>query len=184
MVGLVLPPSMQGKPVWRKLLPTGFSGFDPEQPCGYWPVLWQRWLGYRESDAAFGDFLAFLESLPSGPALDSEALAQQLQPHLARQRNRFFLFILWFFREGARPTPLAELPDLETLLGAEHWAHFTRWHRKYHTDFVALECLLAWQQQPEVRAAYLYRGVELQGVLDYPAFPRMLDSLFHAFTDE
>ncbi|MDH0334388.1 hypothetical protein [Metapseudomonas otitidis] len=184
MVGLVLPSSMQGRPAWRQLLPAGFAGFDPEQPCGYWPSLWRRWLGYRDSDPAFAAFLAFLESLPGQPELSREALAEQLAAHLARPRNRFFLFVVWFFREGAQPTPLASLPDLSALLGEQHWATFCRWHRKYHTDFVALQCLQAWERQPEVKAAYQYRGVDLSGALDYQAFPRMLDSLFNAFSAE
>lgn len=184
MVGLVLPPSMQRKSLAQQLLPAGFSGFDGNTSHGYWPQLWQRWLSYRADDAAFDAFLTFLEQLPTTGEGEREQQVAELAPHLQRPRNLFFLFVIWFFREGAEPTPLNQLPNLQTLLGADYWTQFTRWHRKYHTDFAALACLLAWQQQEQVRAAYHYRGVELQGVLDYPAFPRILDALFHAFTDE
>lgn len=184
MVGLVLPPSMQRKPLCQQLLPAGFDGFDPQSPCGYWPQLWQRWLSFHSADPAFGEFLTVLEGLPKQAISTPAELAQLLEPHLNRPRNLFFVFVIWFFREGAKPTPLSHLPDLQGLLGPVRWAQFRRWHRKYHADFAVLQCLLAWQQQAPVRAAYNYRGVELQGVLDYPAFPHLLNSLFHAFTDE
>ncbi|WP_137279171.1 hypothetical protein [Pseudomonas rhizoryzae] len=184
MVGFVLPSSMQSRPVWRPLLPPGFEAFEPTQSCGYWPSLWRRWLGYRQTDPEFADFLAFLETLPGQPALTQAELIAGLRPHLQAPRNRFFLFILWFFREGPQPTSLASLPDLTPLLGAAYWSDFTRWHRKYHADFSVLQCLQAWQRQPDVRAACHYKGVDLGAIVDYQAVPQLLNALFNAFLAE
>ncbi|NMZ44360.1 hypothetical protein [Pseudomonas oryzihabitans] len=184
MVGFVLPSSMQSRPVWRSLLPPGFESFDPAQPCGYWPSLWQRWIGYRQADPAFADFLTFLEALPRQPTLTQAQLIEELPLYLQAPRNRFFLFLLWFFREGPQPTPLASLPDLAPLLGPAYWSDFLRWHRKYHADFRVLQCLQAWQRQPGVQAACNYKGVDLGAVMDYQAVPQLLHVLFNAFMAE
>ncbi|KTT38989.1 hypothetical protein SB11R_23970, partial [Pseudomonas oryzihabitans] len=133
---------------------------------------------------AFAEFLTLLETLPQQPSLTQNQLSEQLQPHLQWPRNRFFLFILWFFREGPAPTSLGGLPDLASLLGTACWSDFLRWHRKYYADFSVLQCLQAWQRQPGVSAACQYKGVDLGPVLDYQAVPQLLHHLFNAFLAE
>lgn len=184
MVGLTLPPGWTFRPAWQRLLPPGFVQFTAEDSCRYWPSLWRRWLSFRADDAAFAALLTALEALPQAPACSENEIAELLRPHLHRPRNRFFLFLLWFFRQGPRPTALTALPDPSTLVGEEVWRDFRRWHRKYHTDFLALECVQVWQRQPGVRSALAYRGVELQGVLDYALFPVLLTTFFNAFDSE